>query len=175
MLWGDAGLFVAFLALVLMAASPLGSRAGWHWPLQDWWHESNGVPVWGGIALVATIMLLVYLHFKIRKLAARRVARLIKTDFAPGQECERLYRAFHYNTRGWHSIFTTSPVGWGKRTRKRLHRVIAEANDYIQKLNDTFTDPSGMQARVTRSSAKQSVGKHAAESSTPPPTPEESL
>jgi hypothetical protein len=56
-----------------------------------------------------------------------------------------------------------------------LHRVIAEANDYIQKLNDTFTDPSGMQARVTRSSVKQSVGNHAAESSTPPPTPEESL
>ena len=174
-LWGDAALFVAFLVVVLIAASPLGSRAGWHWPLQDWWHESNGVPLWGGITLVATIMLLVYLHFKIRRLAARRVARLIKTDFAPGQECERLYRAFHYNTRGWHSIFTTSPVGWGKRTRKRLHRVIAEANDYIQKLNDTFTDPSGMQARVTRSSAKQSVGNHAAESSTSPPTPEESL
>ena len=174
-LWGDAALFVAFLVVVLMAASPLGSREVWHWPLQDWWHESNGVPLWGGITLVATIMLLVYLHFKIRRLAARRVARLIKTDFAPGQECERLYRAFHYNTRGWHSIFTTSPVGWGKRTRKRLHRVIAEANDYIQKLNDTFTDPSGMQARVTRSSAKQSVGKHAAESSTPPPTPEGSL
>lgn len=174
-LWGDAGLFVAFLVVVLMAASPMGSREGWHWPLQDWWHESNGVPVWGGIALAATIILLVYLHFKIRKLAARRVARLIQTDFAPGQECERLYRAFHYNTRGWHSIFTTSPVGWGKRTRKRLHRVIAEANDYIQKLNDTFTDPSGKQARVTRSSAKQAVGSHAAESSTPPPTPEESL
>ena len=102
-------------------------------------------------------MLLVYLHFKIRKLAARRVARRINADFAPGLECERLCQAFHYNTRGWHSIFTTNPVGWGKLTRKRLHRVIAEANDYIQKLNDTFTDPSGKQTRAVRSFGKESV------------------
>jgi hypothetical protein len=86
-----------------------------------------------------------------------------------------LYRAFHYKTRGWHSIFTTSPVGWGKLTRKRLHRVIAEANDYIQKLNDTFTDPSGKQTGVVPGSGNQVVGAHRKDTAVPPPTPEGSL
>ena len=157
-LLADAALLVAFLAVMLLAATPLGLREGWHWALPGWWRDSNGVPIGGGIALVLTAMVLVYLHFKIRKLAARRVTRLIKSDFAPGLECERLCHAFHYNTRGWHSIFAINPVGWGKLTRKRLHRVVAEANDYIQKLNDTFTDPSGRQVQAVRSSGKETVG-----------------
>jgi hypothetical protein len=157
-LWGDAVLLGAFLAIVLLTASPLGLREGWRWFLPGLWHGSSGTLVWSGIALSAMAMVLVYLHFKIRKLAARRVTGFIKTDFAPGLECERLCQAFHYNTRGWHSIFATNPVGWGKSTRKRLHRVIAEANEYIQKLNDAFTDPSGKQARPVRSSGKVTAG-----------------
>ena len=161
------------MVVVLLLSSPLGLREGWRWSLPGWWHESNGVSVWGGVALVAAAMLLVYLHFKIRKLVARRVARHIKADFAPGLECERLLHAFHYNTRGWHSIFNANPVGWGKRTRRSLHRVIAEANDYIQKLNDTFTDPSGKQTRVVSSFGKQAVGA-SEDASTGSPTPEKS-
>jgi hypothetical protein len=157
-LWGDAVLLLASLAVVLLAASPLGLREDWRWSLPGWWHESSAAPVWGGVALAAMAMVLVYLHFKIRKLAARKVTEIIKTDFAPGLERERLCHAFHYNTRGWHSIFAINPVGWGKFTRKRLHRVIAEANDYIQKLNDTFTDPSGKQTRAVHSSGKETVG-----------------
>jgi len=44
-------------------------------------------------------------------------------------------------------------VGWGNRSRKRLHRVIAEANRYVQILNDSFTDPSGEQAQAERPAA----------------------
>ena len=156
-LWGDAALLAVFVVLVLLASSPLGLREGWRWSLPDWWHGSNGVPPWGGIALAAMAMVLIYLHFKIRKQAARRVTGLIKTDFAPGLECERLCHAFHYNTRGWRSIFTTNPAGWGKFTRKRLRRIIAEADDYIQNLNDTFTDPSGQQTPAVHSTEKESV------------------
>jgi hypothetical protein len=146
--WGDFALFAVFLAVVLLTPAPLGLREGWRWSLPGWWRESSAAAVWGGLGLAATAAVLLYLHFKIRKLAARKVTAIIKADFAPGVERERLCQAFHYNTRGWHSVFATNPVGWGKYTRKRLHRVIADANDYIQKLNDTFTDPSGKQTRV---------------------------
>jgi hypothetical protein len=173
-LWGDAVLMAAFLALVLLTASPLGLREGGRWSLPDRWHESGVVPVWGVVALAVAAMLLVYLHFKIRKLAARKVTGAIHADFAPGLERDRLCRAFHYNTRGWHSIFATNPVGWGKITRRRLQRVIAEANDYIQKLNDTFTDPSGKQTRVVRSIEKESVSVPG-NPSTGSPSPGESL
>lgn len=39
-------------------------------------------------------------------------------------------------------------MGWGSRTRKRLQRVIDEANQHVQTLNDAFTDPSGEQLAV---------------------------
>jgi hypothetical protein len=60
-----------------------------------------------------------------------------------GLELERIRNAFVFNTRPWHSIFRKSPVGWGGRTQRRLQRVIEAANSYVQRLNDTFTDPSG--------------------------------
>jgi hypothetical protein len=158
-LWGDGFLFGTFLVAALLVARLFGLLDGAHSTLPDWWPGSVGNLVWTGLVLAVVAMMLAYLHFKIRKLAARRIFRLIKKDFAPGTECERLCNAFHYNTRGWHSIFVTNPVGWGKFTRKRLQRVIAEANDYIQKLNDTFTDPSGLQARpVPRTETKVDTG-----------------
>jgi GTPase SAR1 family protein len=144
-LWGDSALLVLALVVVLPMASPLGLREGWRWSLPDWWRASGLAHLWAELGLVVAAMLLVYLHFKIRKLAARKIAAVIASDFAPGPERDRLRRAFHHNTREWHSIFATNPVGWGKATRKRLHRVIAEANEYIQRLNDSFTDPSGKQ------------------------------
>jgi hypothetical protein len=156
-LWGDGILLGAFLAVALLIAPLLGLRDGFHWSIPGWWHGSTANLVWTGVVLSVLAATLVYLHFKIRKLAARRVTRLIETDFAPGLECARLCNAFHYNTRGWHSIFGVDPVGWGKSVRKRLHRVVAEANDYIQKLNDTFTDPSGIQTRPVRKPGIEAV------------------
>ena len=163
-LWGDAVVVVLSVAFVLWMASPLGLHDGWRWPLPDWLRESSHATLWSGLALAVVTILLLFLHFKIRKLAARKVAGRIASDYAPGLERDRLCRAFHYNTRAWHSIFSKSPIGWGKATRKRLHRVVAEANDYIQKLNDTFTNPSGKHARATGAPGQEafSVGQRPA-------------
>ena len=157
-LWGDAVLAVVSIAFLLLIASPIGLRNGWRWSVPDWWRESSQATLWTGLALVVVASLLVFLHFKIRKLAARKVAGVIASDHAPGPERDRLCRAFHHNTRGWHSILAKNPVGWGKATRKQLQRVVAEANEYIQKLNDTFTDPSGKQAQATGSQGLEPFG-----------------
>ena len=74
---------------------------------------------------------------------AGRMLRHIDKQFAPGLERGRLRGAFMRNTRPWVSLFRRLPLGWSTRTRKRLHRVIAEANEYVQILNNNFTDPSG--------------------------------
>lgn len=155
-LWADAVLLLAFLTSGLLMASPLGWHDGWRWPLPDWLRESSHAALWADLALVALIILFLFLHFKVRKRVARKVTGLIATDHEPGPECDRLCRAFHYNTRWWHSIFTKNPVGWGMATRKRLHRVTAEANEYIQRLNDAFTDPSGKQVQATGTDPKVS-------------------
>jgi hypothetical protein len=67
----------------------------------------------------------------------------IEKRFPIGVERERIRQAFIHNTRPWHSIFRKSPIGWTSRGRNRLKQVITEANQYVQRLNDTFTDPSG--------------------------------
>jgi hypothetical protein len=54
-----------------------------------------------------------------------------------------MQQAFLHNTRPWHSTFRKTPVGWHNRTRRRLQDIIAQANRYVQTLNDKFTDPSG--------------------------------
>ena len=104
-----------------------------------------------------TVGLFAYLHLKTRNFAAGRVLRQIDKHFTPGLERDRLRQAFVMNTRSWHSVFRKLPVGWGHRTRRRLQRVIADANRYVQTLNDTFTDPSGEQAPLERSAPSLAV------------------
>jgi hypothetical protein len=86
----------------------------------------------------------------VRKFAARRVSNQLVKQNAPGIELERIRSAFIFNTRPWHSIFRTSPAGWNNRNHKRLQRVIDEANRLVQKLNDSFTDPSGEQLAAVK-------------------------
>jgi hypothetical protein len=38
---------------------------------------------------------------------------------------------------------TRSPAGWGRSARRRIARVVAAADQFVQRLNDRFTDPSG--------------------------------
>ena len=34
-------------------------------------------------------------------------------------------------------------MGWNKRTQRRLAKILDNTNEYIQKLNDMYTNPSG--------------------------------
>ncbi len=146
-LWGDAVILAGLVFLAAAVTQWLGIRDGW-------------LDSTGGVFLVVLLVLvaaglLVYLHYKVRGLAAGRVLRQLDQKFAPGLERDRMRAAFLHNTRPWHSIFRTTPVGWGRQARKRLHRVVAEANRYVQILNDRFTNPSG--GEVSQKSAEPSL------------------
>ncbi len=144
-LWGDAVILGGFVFVAAAVTQWLGLRADWRWITPDWWQGSTSDVVLGLLLLLVAAGLLVYLHFKVRRLAAGRVLRQLEARFAPGPERDRLRAAFLHNIRPWRSIFRTNPVGWGRYTRKRLHKVISEANEYVQILNDRFTDPSGQE------------------------------
>jgi GTPase SAR1 family protein len=145
-LLGDAVVFGSLLIVAVFVASWLGIRDGWRWTAPGWWEGSTGDVVLALLLMLAGLALIIYLHFKVRGLAARRILRQLEQKYAPGLERDRMHAAFLHNTRPWHSIFRTGPVGWGRQSRKRLHRVIAEANQYVQILNDRFTNPSGQEA-----------------------------
>lgn len=166
-LWADAAVVGVSSVVAVLVAGWLGLRDGWQWSSPAWWEGSTNNIAWTVIALVAVMCLLGYIHFRIRRLMASHILRQIDKQFAPGLERGRMRSAFIHNTRSWVSIFKKLPLGWNMRTRKRLHKVIAEANQYVQILNDNFTDPSGEvarsdQAAVPLAVVKQDSGKREA-------------
>jgi hypothetical protein len=149
-LLGDGVIGGLLLVTGVVFSHWLGFLDGWK-PVQG----SENSSVWMLLLLLLGVGLFGWFHFKVRKYAAGRVLKQIEKQFTPGIERDRLLQAFTFNTGSWHSAFSKTPVGWGNRSRKRLQRVIAEANRFVQTLNDEFTDPSGELA--TNESSKPSL------------------
>jgi hypothetical protein len=111
--------------------------------------------------LGVAIALAIEAHFSLRRLAAKRIMTRLQRQLQNLHErdfVEGLLHAFHKNTRFWRSIFMKHPTGWGARARRQIADVLAEANGYVQDLNDKFTNPSG----VGSSSASQDTAGLAA-------------
>jgi hypothetical protein len=96
------------------------------------------------VAVLLVLVLAVYVHFSVRHLHAARIGRGLGADVPHLPTRESLRKAFARNTRPWRSVFFTRPVGWGRRARSRLAEILAEADRYVQTLNDRFTNPSGL-------------------------------
>ncbi len=134
-LWGDAVVLgtLAILALLLAA----GGHGGAFW---QWFTASAGHTLG---TLAALLALLLALHFGMRRLAARSLSRWLRKQQRRVSRRLDLTGAFRRSTRFWRTLFAASPAGWGRHSREALAAVIAEADGYIQKLNDRFTNPSG--------------------------------
>jgi hypothetical protein len=168
-LWTDGLLFgtviVAIVALTVWAADPF-------------WLDvfSDPVGVWVALGVLAALALIT--HFVIRRATAKRlVARLRQetTDRWEKEYVDNFIRAFHKNTRFWHSVFHKRPTGWSKRTQQRLKDVLVEANRYVQDLNDKYTNPSGAEtvnAVPTSETAPPTSETAPPTSETAPPTSE---
>ena len=99
-----------------------------------------GLPLWLFGALVGALLLgVLWGHFKIRKWHARRLIRAMERS---GTAAE-VINAFRKNTGFFHSVFTTRPAGWTSGARKKLAAIRESADDFVQALNDRFTNPSG--------------------------------
>jgi hypothetical protein len=136
------------------------------------WSALLSSPVWTLITLVVAIALAVLAHFSLRRLTARRIMtrlqrqlqNLHERDFVDG-----LLHAFRKNTRFWRSIFIKHPTGWGARARRQIADVLAEANGYVQDLNDKFTNPSGMTENAAALAAPPDVLDDSRTGSAAPP------
>lgn len=134
-LWGDAIVFGAAL-IGLLAAFVSGQGLSL---LPD-----SAANPWITLAAVAVaIVIVAAIHYGIRSLAAKSVARKLTAKAEEADLRGNLAKAFGRNTRFWRSIFARSPAGWGSGARRRLHKVRQDSNIYIQTLNDRFTNPSG--------------------------------
>jgi GTPase SAR1 family protein len=84
-----------------------------------------------------------YIHFFMRKLAKQKIMDEIKGQFSHEVERKQYQRAFNKNTPWWKPLFITKPLGWNQHTRRQISNLLATTNEYIQRLNDRFTNPSG--------------------------------
>ncbi len=97
---------------------------------------ANPVTMLGSIA--AIVITVLALHFFIRsRVANYMIGKLKEGDDAP------YTKAFAHNTRFYRTLFRSSPVGWNKRGREEVDAVLEQASDFVQKLNDQYTQPSG--------------------------------
>ncbi len=87
-----------------------------------------------------------WVHLKIGDMAANKIQKQLQTEVTDEQTRDGLTRAFNKNTGTWNTLFiwfVDQPVGWSNKTQQRLNEILNNVNDYVQKLNNRFTNPSG--------------------------------
>jgi hypothetical protein len=169
-LWLDSVVFGTILAAGFGASvwagywQGLGFSAPWFT-----WLTEHPVVLWLGVGALA--LAAVYVHFRLRRVAANGVAAAMRSLDFDADSAEWLERAFEHNTRPWQPLFGGEPTGWSASTRKRLAQVLAEADSYVQVLNARFTDPSGnaLPRRPRRGDDEQTTASPALEAGTQAP------
>ena len=101
----------------------------------------------GGIAAV-----LFSIHLTLRQVAAQSVIVGLERDRTLGEAGTWVARAFLSNARAWRPLIGGDPVGLGRSVRRRLARVLNDADRYVQSLNNRFADPSGGRGRPSQPS-----------------------
>ncbi len=108
-----------------------------------WWENLTATPMSIYFTALAAFLLWLAVHYGVRHLAAKTLLRRADREGQALGIRGSLREAFLLNTRPWRSIFSHSPAGWGRRSRRRIQQALEDADRYVQDLNDRFTDPSG--------------------------------
>lgn len=101
---------------------------------------------WGAVAVAAVVAGLV--HFTARALAAKVISARLRQRQAAEEGSEKRGShadAFLRGTAWWRSLLA-GPAGCGSRAMARLDGVRARALRHVQKLNESYTNPSGAEA-----------------------------
>lgn len=147
-LWADGIIFGLILAAFLGATISSGQWQGLN-PQAGWWQWARESATNSAIFLLVLAILAGTVHFSIRKLAAGSLSGWLKKQQQKLGFRVDLPAAFARSTRPWRSIFRKQPAAWGRRSRHSLANIINQADDYVQRLNDRFTNPSGEEPPVS--------------------------
>jgi len=94
------------------------------------------------ITMLGFILVLLLLVFGIHLFVRHQVARYMMRKMKASKD-EPFVEMFKRNTRFWRSLFSSKPVGWGRGSKQEIDAVLEHASDFVQKLNDQHTAPSG--------------------------------
>ncbi len=141
-LWLDGLVFGLIAALFLGFSISNGQWQGLHYTA-GWWQWVRETTIHSAIFLLAIAGAGVMLHLGLRELAARSLSGWLKKEQDSLPVKINLLQAFRKNIRPWRSLLHKKHAGWNRRTRRMLAAIINQADDYVQQLNDRFTNPSG--------------------------------
>jgi len=130
----DAMIFGA-LALLVFGGAVLTGAIG---PLMSLILSLFADPISMLASIVVLLLVVLVIHFMVRKAVAKYMSGKLKdTDDEP------YISAFAINTRFYRSVFSKAPAGWNRGSRKTVDGVIEQATEFVETLNDQFTNPSG--------------------------------
>jgi hypothetical protein len=162
---GDAVVFGLLAIAVVIGSIKLGWWDGLSFSPP--WLETLASSPWLAFGSAgAVLVLIIALHYLVRSAAAGTLKGMVARLGASMKARGDLALAFRRNTRPWRSIFASTPAGWGRLARKRLRRVLEDADTYVQALNDKFTNPSGEELALVHVAPPIPPSP---EQSTPPP------
>ena len=144
-LWLDGiifgGIVLGFVVITIWA----GFWEGLQLRLPGWDYLRNN-PFLKNTFLILLAAGAAYVHLSVRRRVAGRVGRKLLKQIKDPDEHTGYLAAFRKNSSWQRSIFSTRPCGWNKRAAHILADVLEETNTFIQKLNDRYTNPSGLAA-----------------------------
>ncbi|MCW8920917.1 MAG: alkaline shock response membrane anchor protein AmaP, partial [Sedimenticola sp.] len=141
-LWGDAIAYSLLLIGMFGISIKQGYWEGLHFS-PPWLESLLNSPTAQISTGIGIVLVIVGIHFFIRSLSARSLLRKLRKQSDKLAIRGSLANAFLRNTKPWRSVFSKSPAGWGRGAKKRLAQVKEDADNYVQSLNDRFTNPSG--------------------------------
>jgi len=97
---------------------------------------------------VAVLVVIGGLHCLIRKLVANTMVANLKRRGKDQPHTDSYVSAFRKNTRFFRTIFGNNPVGWNRRAKNIISDITVNAAEHVQKLNSSFTNPSGRPKKV---------------------------
>lgn len=140
--WTDLGLFLLLIIAALAASISFGYWEGLAFrpPWLDPLLASRPLMIGIGVGIFSGLY---GVHLLVRRWFRKRVLKDLQARSDAQEMTRRIASAFIKNTKIWRSVFELEPVGWSRRNRTKLHQILADADRYIQTLNDQFTNPSG--------------------------------
>ena len=135
-------LFDGILLVVLAALAGTGLHYTESWDLLN--TLVPGDETFSPVAAVTVLFVLIYLHFTVRKVVANGIKKKLNQEMGHDHEsCRQYAQAFTKSTLSYRSMLFKKPAGWNEVAERTIDEIVDEANDYIQALNDQFTNPSG--------------------------------
>ncbi|CAE6494408.1 Dynamin family protein [Nitrosomonas nitrosa] len=154
---------ILFSLLLILSVVALSMTDSWNW-VKTFIENIAATETSSLVTLAVLAGVIGYIHFTVRSKVANSIIKKLPAEFGHDHNaCKQYTQAFIKSTSGLRPMFLNKPAGWNSANQRILAQVKNEANDYIQSLNDQFTNPSGRKLEAEQAPATEATAEVTAE------------